>query len=92
MSRLGIKTLLALAGASLTVACSVMSAAAAMDNCGQTYRSCNVSCNQSPDASNALGVCKKRCDLQLIACDTQSADPVSRARGASAGRLPSNDD
>jgi len=35
MSRLGIHTLLALAGASLVIACSVTSAAAEMDNCGQ---------------------------------------------------------
>jgi len=66
MSRLGIHTLLALAGASLVIACSVTSAAAAMDNCGQRYRSCNVSCNQSVDGSSTLGLCKSRCDLQLI--------------------------
>lgn len=75
MSRLGIRTLLALAGASLVIACSVTSAAAAMDNCGQRYRSCNVSCNQSVDGSSTLGVCKSRCDLQLIACDTVAAGP-----------------
>ena len=75
MSRLGIRTLLALAGASLVIACSVTSAAAAMENCGQRYLSCNVSCNQSVDGSSTLGVCKSRCDLLLIACDTVAAGP-----------------
>ena len=77
MSRLGIRTLLALAGASLVIACSVTSAAAAMENCGQRYLSCNVSCNQSVDGSSTLGVCKSRCDLILIACDTVAAGPLT---------------
>jgi len=91
MSRLGIRTLLALAGASLVIACSVTSAAAAMENCGQRYLSCNVSCNQSVDGSSTLGVCKSRCDLILIACDTVAAGPLTQARGLSTRPLPSND-
>jgi hypothetical protein len=92
MSPLGIHAVIALAGASLGVACSLTSAAATMDNCGQSYRSCNISCNQSLSGSSALAVCKKRCDLQLITCDMVPADPLTQARGVSTRRLRSSDD
>jgi len=92
MSRLGIQALLVLASVSLVVACSVNSAAAAMDNCGHVYRRCNASCNQSVEPSSTLMVCKKQCDLRLIACDTEEAGSLTQAREVPTRHLPSNDD
>jgi hypothetical protein len=92
MSRLGIHALLVLAGASLVVSCSITAAAAAMDTCGKRYRSCNVGCNQSVPAGSTLGVCKRHCDLQLIACDTEPAAPLMQAREVPIRRLPSNEE
>ena len=92
MSRLGLYTLVALTGASLILPCGLASSATARDSCGQRYRSCNVSCNQSVDADYTVGLCKKRCDIQLIACDTAPPASLSQARGVSTPRLPSNDE
>jgi hypothetical protein len=92
MARPDIHAHLALTSASLIFACALASSAAAMDNCGQRYRSCNVSCNQWFDGGNNLGQCKSRCDIQLIACGTAPPGSLNQARGVSTPRLPVNND
>ena len=90
-SRLGIRTLLALAGRSLVIGAQCHVCGSGNGQLRPTLPEFNVSCNQSVDGSRTLGVCKSRCDLQLIACDTVPAGPLTQARGLSTRRLPSND-
>jgi hypothetical protein len=51
---------------------SGMASSSAAEECSETYRICNVTCNRGVDG-NGGGFCKIQCDYRLIACDQQSA-------------------
>ena len=68
MSRLAACALAVLTCAGAMLALGI-GAAAAVDECNQSYRSCNLGCDQSVHAVENVTVCKGRCDLRLIACD-----------------------
>jgi hypothetical protein len=68
MTRLAACTLAVLTCAGAVLALGI-GAAAAVDECNQRYKSCNLGCDQSIDAMENVTVCKGRCDFRLIACD-----------------------
>jgi hypothetical protein len=71
MPRLMLQGCTALACASLLFA-SGMATSGAADDCGESYRICNGSCDRGVNG-NGGGFCKVQCDYLLIACDQQSA-------------------
>jgi hypothetical protein len=73
MSPLNIYTSVLITCASAVFASGIVPGSA-MEECGQSYKICNGSCDQPIEATNNVGVCKIRCDVGLIACDKQ---PVS---------------
>ena len=100
MSRLGIYASAALtcaslecvslACASLVFASGIGVAAAAAEECSQRYKGCNGGCDRPIDAVGNVAACKSRCDLRLIACDTQPINASTQGGRYSPQSLPPN--
>jgi len=67
-----------LACATLSLAACVEPAVSAAEECSQSYKICNWSCERFVRADENFPVCKAQCDYRLIACDRRSANSSTR--------------
>jgi hypothetical protein len=82
----------ALTCASLIFAAGMGPAASATEACSQHYKICNWSCDRPVGAVDTVAVCKSRCDLHLIACNTQPINASTHGDRPSLQSLPPRKD